>query len=167
MRRWSECFVPTLREAPLEAETPNHKLLLRAGYVRQHGAAQFSYLFLGRRSMVKLGGIVREEMDRIGQEVSLPSSGLNELVQVSTDRQTAAEVLSRSEGWAEKKTIIERSEDEIVADIARRDLRSYRQLPQIWYEIDRRLHDEPRPRLGLLGTRDPTVCDSRRTTESP
>ena len=73
MHRWSQLFIPTLREAPADAEVASHKLLLRAGYIRQLGAGIYSYLFLGNRSINKIMGIVREEMDRIGQEFFLSS----------------------------------------------------------------------------------------------
>src|ERR1700753_685058 len=73
MHRWSRLFIPTLREAPTDAEVASHKLLLRSGYVRQLGAGIYSYLFLGQRSVNKIVGIIREEMDRIGQEFLLPA----------------------------------------------------------------------------------------------
>src|SRR5579875_1147670 len=73
MHRWSRLFVPTLREAPADAEVPSHKFLVRAGYIRQLGAGIYSYLFLGQRSIQKIIGIVREEMDKIGQEFLLPT----------------------------------------------------------------------------------------------
>ncbi len=73
MRRWSKLFIPTLREAPTDAEVASHKFLLRAGYIRQLGAGIYNYLFLGQRSLNKIIGIVREEMDKIGQEFYLPA----------------------------------------------------------------------------------------------
>src|SRR5947209_13474283 len=73
MHRWSKLFIPTLREAPADAETASHKFLLRAGYVRPLAAGIYSYLFLGQRSLNKIIGIIRQEMDKIGQELSLPS----------------------------------------------------------------------------------------------
>src|SRR5580658_6761165 len=73
MHRWSKLFVPTLREAPADAEVASHKFLLRAGYMRQLGAGIYNYLFLGQRSLNKIIGIVREEMDKIGQEFYLPA----------------------------------------------------------------------------------------------
>ena len=79
MHRWSKLFVPTLREAPADAEVASHKFLLRAGYVRQLGAGIYSYLFLGQRSINKIVAIVREEMDRIGQEFLLPAIHPSEL----------------------------------------------------------------------------------------
>src|ERR1700742_4455802 len=79
MHRWSQLFIPTLREAPADPEVPSHKLLLRAGYIRQLGAGIYSYLFLGNRSINKIIGIVREEMDRIGQEMYLPALNPKEI----------------------------------------------------------------------------------------
>ena len=73
MHRWSQLFIPTLREAPADAEVASHKLLVRSGYIRQLGAGLYSYLFLGNRSFNKITAIVREEMDRIGQEFLLPA----------------------------------------------------------------------------------------------
>ena len=79
MHRWSELFIPTLREAPADAEVASHKFLVRAGYIRQLAAGIYSYLFLGNRSFNKIMGIVREEMDRIGQEFYLPALHPREL----------------------------------------------------------------------------------------
>ena len=73
MQRWSKLFIPTLREAPADAEVASHKFLVRSGYIRQLGAGIYNYLFLGQRSINKIIGIVREEMDRIGQEFYLPA----------------------------------------------------------------------------------------------
>src|SRR5580704_10917294 len=83
MHRWSQLLIPTLREAPADAEVPSHKLLLRAGYIRQLGAGIYSYLFLGNRSINKVIAIVREEMDKIGQEFYLPALNPVELWQES------------------------------------------------------------------------------------
>src|SRR5438270_3512047 len=83
MRRWSESFIPTLREAPADAEVASHKFLVRAGYIRQLSAGIYSYLFLGQRSFNKIMAIVRQEMDRIGQEFYLPALHLRELWEFS------------------------------------------------------------------------------------
>src|SRR5260370_2693779 len=83
MHRWPQLFIPTLREAPADAEVASHKLLLRAGYIRQLGAGIYSYLFLGNRSINKIIGIVREEMDRIGQEFYLPAINPKEIWEAS------------------------------------------------------------------------------------
>ncbi len=79
MHRWSQLFIPTLREAPADAEVASHKLLVRAGYVRQLGAGIYSFLFLGNRATQKIMGIVREEMDKIGQEFYLPALNPREI----------------------------------------------------------------------------------------
>ena len=83
MHRWSQLFIPTLREAPADAEVASHKLLVRAGYIRQLGAGIYSFLFLGNRSAQKIMGIVREEMDKIGQEFYLPALNPREVWEAS------------------------------------------------------------------------------------
>src|SRR2546430_17734340 len=86
MHRWSELFIPTLREAPADAEVASHRFLVRAGYIRQLAAGIYSYLLLGQMSFNKISGIVREEMDRIGQELYLPALHPRELWEESARR---------------------------------------------------------------------------------
>jgi prolyl-tRNA synthetase len=118
MRRWSQCFIPTLREAPPDAQTASHKLLLRAGYIRQFGAGLYSYLFLGRRSMLKIAAIIREEMDGIGQEFCLPSLHPHDFVDARARWQTAGEEMFRLKDRAERGLSLDWTDEEVVSDIA-------------------------------------------------
>ncbi len=150
MHRWSQLFIPTLREAPADAEVASHKFLVRAGYVRQLAAGIYSYLFLGYRSMLKIAQVVREEMDKIGQEFYLPALH-------------PAEIWQESGRWQDRKgadLCLGMTEEEVMTTIARRELRSYKQLPQIWYQIQSKFRDEPRPKSGLLRVRQFTMKDS-------
>jgi prolyl-tRNA synthetase len=160
MYRWSKLFIPTLREAPSDAEVASHKFLLRAGYIRQLGAGIYSHLFLGQRSVNKIIAIVREEMDRIGQEFLLPALLPAELWQQSGRWTTMGENMFRLEDRQGAELCLGMTHEEIMTDIARKELRSYKQLPQIWYQIQTKFRDEPRPKSGLLRVRQFTMKDS-------
>ena len=160
MHRWSQLFIPTLREAPADAEVASHKLLLRAGYIRQLGAGIYSYLFLGNRSINKIIGIVREEMDRIGQEFFLPALNPKEIWEESGRWSGMGDNMFRLEDRKGAQLCLAMTHEEIVTDIARKELRSYKQLPQIWYQIQTKFRDEPRPRSGLLRVRQFLMKDS-------
>ena len=160
MYRWSKLFIPTLREAPADAEVASHKFLLRAGYVRQLSAGIYSYLFLGQRSLQKVQAIVRQEMDRIAQEFLLPALNPRELWQESgrygSMGQNLFNVQDRKGAWL----VLAMTHEEVMTDIARNSLRSYKQLPQIWYQIQTKFRDEPRPKGGLLRVRQFLMKDS-------
>ncbi|HLZ41869.1 MAG TPA: proline--tRNA ligase [Candidatus Sulfotelmatobacter sp.] len=160
MHRWSELFIPTLREAPADAEVASHKLLVRAGYIRQLGAGIYSYLMLGNRSFNKIIGIVREEMDRIGQEFYLPALHPRELWDASGRGALMGENLFRLKDRKGTDMVLGMTEEEVMTSIALKDLRSYKQLPQIWYQIAPKFRDEPRPRSGLLRIRQFMMKDS-------
>ena len=160
MHRWSKLFIPTLREAPSDAEVASHKFLLRAGYVRQLGAGIYSFLFLGQRSLGKITAIVREEMDRIGQEFLLPALLPSDLWQQSGRWTTMGENMFRLEDRKGADLCLGMTHEEIMTDLARRELRSYKQLPQIWYQIQTKFRDEPRPKSGLLRVRQFLMKDS-------
>ena len=160
MHRWSTLFIPTLREAPSDAEVASHKFLLRAGYVRQLGAGLYSYLFLGQRSINKIVAIVREEMDRIGQEFLLPALLPKELWERSGRWTTMGENMFRLQDRKGADLCLGMTHEEIMTDIARKELRSYKQLPQIWYQIQTKFRDEPRPKSGLLRVRQFLMKDS-------
>ena len=160
MHRWSRLFVPTLREAPADAEVASHKFLLRAGYVRQLGAGIYNYLFLGQRSLNKIIAIVREEMDKIGQEFYLPAI-LPKEPWVESGRWTGmGENMFRLKDRKGAELCLGMTHEEIMTSIARNELRSYKQLPQIWYQIQTKFRDEPRPKSGLLRVRQFTMKDS-------
>ncbi len=160
MHRWSESFIPTLREAPADAEVASHKFLVRAGYIRQLAAGIYSYLFLGNRSFNKITGIVREEMDKIGQEFFLPALHPRELWESSGRAALMGENLFRLKDRKGTEMVLGMTEEEVMTSIALKDLRSYKQLPQIWYQIAPKFRDEPRPRSGLLRVRQFMMKDS-------
>ena len=160
MHRWSQLFIPTLREAPADAEVASHKYLLRSGYVRQLAAGIYSYLFLGQRAMLKITQIVREEMDKIGQEFYLPALHPAEIWQESGRWQVMGDNMFRLKDRKGADLCLGMTEEEVMTSIARRELRSYKQLPQIWYQIQSKFRDEPRPKSGLLRVRQFTMKDS-------
>ena len=160
MHRWSQLFIPTLREAPADAEVASHKFLVRSGYIRQLAAGIYSYLFLGQRSFNKIIGIVREEMDRIGQEFYLPALHPRELWEASGRWSVMGDNLFRLKDRKGADLCLGMTEEEVMTEIARKELRSYKQLPQIWYQIQSKFRDEPRPKSGLLRVRQFMMKDS-------
>ncbi len=160
MHRWSKLFIPTLREAPADAEVASHKFLVRAGYIRQLGAGIYSYLFLGQRSIDRIVSIVREEMDRIGQEFLLPTLHPADLWRESGRLAVMGNNMFRLKDRKGAELCLGMTHEEVMTDIARNELRSYKQLPQIWYQIQTKFRDEPRPRSGLLRVRQFIMKDS-------
>jgi prolyl-tRNA synthetase len=160
MHRWSQLFIPTLREAPADAEVASHKLLVRAGYIRQLGAGIYSFLFLGNRSTQKIMGIVREEMDKIGQEFYLPALNPRDIWEESGRWTIMGENMFRLKDRKGADLCLGMTHEEIMTDIARKELRSYKQLPQIWYQIQTKFRDEPRPKSGLLRVRQFIMKDA-------
>jgi prolyl-tRNA synthetase len=160
MHRWSKLFIPTLREAPADAVVASHQILLRAGYVRQLGAGIYSYLFLATRSINKIVAIVREEMDRIGQEMYLPALNPAEVWQESGRWTVMGENMFRLKDRKGADLCLGMTHEEVMTSIARSELRSYKQLPQIWYQIQTKFRDEPRPKSGLLRVRQFTMKDA-------
>jgi prolyl-tRNA synthetase len=160
MHRWSELFIPTLREAPADAEVASHKFLVRAGYIRQLAAGIYSYLFMGQRSFNKIMNIVRHEMDTIGQEFFLPAIHPRELWEASGRWTLMGDNMFRLKDRKGAELALGMTHEEVMTDIARKELRSYKQLPQIWYQIQTKFRDEPRPRSGLLRVRQFTMKDA-------
>ena len=160
MHRWSKLFVPTLREAPADAEVASHKFLLRSGYIRQLGAGIYNYLFLGQRSLNKIIAIVREEMDTIGQEFYLPAIHPREVWEQSGRWSVMGDNMFRLKDRKGAEMCLGMTHEEVMTGIARNELRSYKQLPQIWYQIQSKFRDEPRPKAGLLRVRQFTMKDS-------
>ena len=158
---WSKLFIPTLREDPAEAEVPSHKLLLRAGYIRHLSAGIYSYLFLAQRSLLKIQRIVRQEMDGIGaQEIYLPALNPAELWQESGRWDIMGDNMFRLKDRFQRDLCLGMTHEEVVTAIARRELRSYKQLPQIWYQIQTKFRDEARPKSGLMRVRQFIMKDS-------
>src|ERR1700728_3035783 len=158
---WSKLFIPTLRENPAEAEVPSHQLLLRAGYIRQVAAGIYSHLCLAQRSLLKIEQIVRSEMDAIGaKEFVLPALNPAELWQESGRWDVMGDNLFRLKDRFGRDLCLGMTHEEVMTVIARGELRSYKQLPQIWYQIQTKFRDEPRPKSGLLRVRQFIMKDS-------
>src|SRR5439155_3487821 len=156
--RASKLFLPTLREDPADAESPSHRLLLRAGLVRQVGAGLYAFLMTGWRAHQKIVQIIREEMDGIGaQELLMPLLTPADLWKLS-GRYDIAEVFKVA-GRGDREYVLAMSHEETLTFLAR-EIRSYRELPQIWYHFGLKERDEPRPRAGLLRVREFIMKDS-------
>jgi prolyl-tRNA synthetase len=160
MHRWSKLFVPTLREAPSDAEVASHKFLLRSGYIRQLSAGLYNYLPLGQRALNKIIAIVREEMDQIGQEFFLPALLPRDLWEQSGRWSVMGDNMFRLKDRKGADLCLGMTHEEVMTSIARNELQSYKQLPQIWYQIQTKFRDEPRPKSGLLRVRQFTMKDS-------
>jgi len=159
--RWSQAFIPTLREVPAEAEAPSHQLLLRAGYVRQVAAGVYAYLYLAQRSFLRIAQIIREEMNRIGgQEFYLPALNPAELWRESGRYDLFGQTMFKFKDRNQHDLCLGVTHEEEMTNIARAELRSYKQLPQIWYQIQHKFRDEPRPKSGLLRLREFIMKDS-------
>src|SRR5689334_9563284 len=157
----SNSFVPTLKEVPADATVASHQLLVRAGFVRQLGAGIYSILPLAQRSILKITAIVREEMDGMGaQEFYLPALNPREIWEESGRWTVMGENLFRLKDRKGADLCLAMTHEEIFTVLARAELRSYRQLPQIWYQIQTKFRDEPRPKSGLLRVRQFTMKDS-------
>src|SRR5579871_1751024 len=158
---WSKLFIPTLRDDPAEAEVASHKLLLRGGYIRQLSAGIYSYLYLAQRSILKITKIVREEMDAIGaQEFYLPALNPAEVWQESGRWDVMGDNMFRLKDRFGRALCLGMTHEEVMTFTARGELRSYKQLPQIWYQIQTKFRDEPRPKSGLLRVRQFIMKDS-------
>lgn len=159
--RWSQLFIPTLREEPAHVEAVSHRLLLRAGYIRQLTAGVYSLLPLGQRMRLKVIEIVRQEMNRIGgQEFLLSALQPLELWEESGRRVAVSDIMFSFQDRKGFKLALGLTHEEVFTSIARNDLLSYRQLPQIWYQIQTKFRDEARPKGGLLRVREFTMKDS-------
>ena len=159
--RMSKSFVPTLKEVPADATVASHQLLVRAGYIRQLAAGLYSILPLGQRSLLKITEIVREEMNAIGaQEFYLPALNPREVWEESGRWAVMGENMFRLKDRKGADLCLAMTHEEIFTTLARAEVRSYRQLPQSWYQIQTKFRDEPRPKSGLLRVRQFTMKDS-------
>lgn len=159
--RWSQLFIPTLRENPVSAEAVSHRLLLRAGYVRQLTAGVYSYLPLAHRVLLKITKIVRDGMNEIGgQEFLLPALNPAELWKESGRWEIMGENMFRLKDRKGSDLCLGMTHEEVFTAIARDELRSYKQLPQIWYQIQTKFRDEARPKSGILRVREFIMKDS-------
>jgi prolyl-tRNA synthetase len=158
--RWSQMHIPTLREDPAEADAPSHRLLLRAGYVRQLMAGHYSLLPLAVRVRARVMDVIREEMARIGgQEFSLPALHPAELWRRSGRWDLMGEEMFRLTDRKGADLALGMTHEEVFTTLAL-ELNSYRDLPQIWYQFQTKFRDEPRPKAGLMRTREFTMKDS-------
>jgi prolyl-tRNA synthetase len=158
--RLAKSLVPTLREDPADAEALSHKLMLRAGLVRQLGAGIYVYLPIGQRVMDRITAIIREEMNAIGgQEITMPVIQPAEIWQ-KTGRWDGIPEMFKLKDRAGRDMVLGMTHEEVIAWLAAREIRSYRDLPQIWYQIQTKERDEARPRSGVLRTREFVMKDS-------
>lgn len=158
--RWSRAFIPTLREPPADAEAVSHKLLIRGGFIRQLAAGSYIVLPLGQRVRLKVAGIIREEMNAIGgQEMVPPTLHPAEIWRKSGRYELMGDNLFKLEDRKGADLVLGMTEEEVFA-LTALELSSYRDLPQIWYQVHTKFRDEPRPKSGLLRVREFTMKDS-------
>ena len=159
--RWSKLFIPTLREDPADAEVASHRLLVRAGYIRQLTAGVYSLLPLAQRVRLKVIQIIREEMNRIGgQEFLLPALQPADLWKESGRWDVMGDNMFKFRDRKNTETGLAMTHEEVFTSIARNSINSYRQLPQVWYQIQTKFRDEARPKSGLLRVREFTMKDA-------
>ncbi|MBU0510528.1 MAG: proline--tRNA ligase, partial [Chloroflexi bacterium] len=157
----SQLFSQTLREAPAEAEITSHRLLLRAGFIRQLAAGIFTLMPMGKRSITKIENILRDEMNAIGgQEMSMPVVHPAEVWQETERWYQIGSEMGRFKDKNERDMVLAMTHEEVVADLTRREIHSYRQLPVLIYHIQTKWRDDPRPRAGLIRVREFTMKDS-------
>jgi prolyl-tRNA synthetase len=158
--RWSHAFIPTLRDAPADAEAVSHVLLVRGGFIRQLAAGSYTVLPLGQRVRLKVANIIREEMNAIGgQEMLPPTLHPAEIWRKSGRYELMGENLFKLVDRKDADLVLGMTEEEIFA-ITAMELSSYRDLPQIWYQMHTKFRDEARPKSGLLRVREFTMKDS-------
>src|SRR3981189_2288072 len=159
--RVSKFFLSTLKEAPSEAELVSHRLMLRAGLIRRLGSGIYSLMPMGLRIVRKVEAIVREEMNRAGAiELLMPVVQPAELWQESGRFQKYGPELMRVKDRHERDFVIQPTSEEVITDIARQELRSYRALPRNFYHIQTKFRDERRPRFGVMRGREFTMKDA-------
>jgi prolyl-tRNA synthetase len=159
--KWSETYIPTLREDPAEAEIVSHKLLVRAGYIRKLAAGVYNYLPLMQRVLTKISNIVREEMNAAGaQEILMPVLHPAELWQQSGRWQTIGKELMRTKDRHDRDLVLGGTHEEVVTNLIKGEVRSYRQLPLNLYQIQNKFRDEIRPRFGLMRGREFIMKDA-------
>jgi prolyl-tRNA synthetase len=157
----NQLFGQTLRDAPAEAEVVSHQLLMRAGFIRPLGAGIFSYLHLAKRSMQKIEAILRDEMDKIGgQEISMPVVQPAEVWKETGRWYQIGSEMGRFLDKNDHDMVLAMTHEEVVADLVRREVQSYKQLPRLVYHIQTKWRDDPRPRAGLIRVREFTMKDS-------
>jgi prolyl-tRNA synthetase len=159
--RWSQTLIPTLREAPSDAEIASHKLLLRAGLIRKLSGGLYTFMPLGLRALHKVERIIREEMDRAGAlEVLMPTMQPTDIWQQSGRYETAADVLYKVRDRAKKEWLLSPTAEEVITTIAAGEINSYRQMPVNFYQVSIKFRDEIRPRFGLMRAKEFIMKDA-------
>jgi prolyl-tRNA synthetase len=159
--RWTQTLIPTLREAPADAEILSHKLLLRAGLIRKLAGGVYTFLPLGLRALRKIEQIVREEMNRAGAiEVLMPALQPPEIWQQSGRYETARDVLFKAKDSGNREWVLSPTAEEVITGLAASEISSYRQLPKNFYQISIKFRDEIRPRFGLMRAREFIMKDA-------
>ena len=159
--RWSQTLIPTLREAPADAEILSHKLLLRAGLIRKLAGGVYTFLPLGLRALRKVEQIIREEMDRAGAlELLMPALQPPEIWQQSGRYETASNVLYKVKDSSNREWILSPTAEEVITSTAAAEINSYRQLPRNFYQISVKFRNEIRPRFGLMRAREFIMKDA-------
>jgi prolyl-tRNA synthetase len=159
--KWTQTLIPTLREAPADAEIISHKLLLRAGLIRKLAGGVYTFLPLGLRALRKVEQIIREEMNRAGAiEVLLPTLQPKEIWEQSGRAETARDVLFKVKDKANREWFLSPTAEEVVTVVAAGEINSYRQLPKNFYQISVKFRDEIRPRFGLMRAREFIMKDA-------
>jgi prolyl-tRNA synthetase len=157
----TKLFSTTLRDRPSEADTPSHELLLRAGFIRQLAAGIFSYLPLAHRSLTKIEDIMRDEMNAInGQEITMPVIHPADIWKETNRWYQVGSEMGRFKDKSNRDMVLAMTHEEVVADLVRKEVHSYRQLPMLIYHIQTKWRDDPRPRAGLIRVREFTMKDS-------
>jgi len=159
--RWTQTLIPTLREAPADAEILSHKLLLRAGLIRKLAGGVYTFLPLGLRALRKVEQIVREEMDRAGGiEVLMPALQPKEIWEQSGRAETASNVLFKVKDGSNREWFLSPTAEEVITTLAANEINSYRQLPKNFYQISLKFRDEIRPRFGLMRAKEFIMKDA-------
>jgi prolyl-tRNA synthetase len=159
--RWSEAFIPTLKETPKDAEIPSHQLLLRAGLVRQLSGGLYTFLPLGLRVLRKVEQIVREEMDRAGAiEVLMPAIHPREIWEKTGRAASLDEILFKIKDRSGRQFVLGPTHEEIVTALVANEIQSYKELPKNIYQIQTKFRDEPRPRFGLIRVKEFLMKDA-------
>ena len=159
--KWTQTLIPTLREAPADAEIVSHKLLLRAGLIRKLAGGVYTFLPLGLRALRKVEQIIREEMDRAGAiEVLMPALQPPEIWQQSGRYETASNVLFKLKDSGNREWLLSPTAEEVITTLAANEINSYRQLPKNFYQISVKFRDEIRPRFGLMRAKEFIMKDA-------
>ncbi len=159
--KWTQTLIPTLREAPSDAEIVSHKLLLRAGLIRKLAGGVYTFLPLGLRTLRKIENIIREEMDRAGAvEVLMPALQPPEIWEASGRAQTAGDVLFKLKDSSGRQWFLSPTAEEVITSLAAGEINSYRQLPKNFYQVSTKFRDEIRPRFGLMRAKEFIMKDA-------